>query len=79
MVEVKRHHMEAVDLDNSWRHSWVVSSQEVEVELESAMDQQEAELVHPGPTEVFKLIKGVAPQIVEFIHKLNIMVVRDLH
>ena len=49
------------------------------MELESAMDQQEAEQVHPEPTEVFKLIKGVAPQIVEFIHKRNIMVVRDLH
>ena len=49
------------------------------MELESAMDQQEAELVHQEHTEVFKLIKGVAPQIVEFIHKRNIMVVRDLH
>ena len=55
----------------------MVSSQEVE--LESVMDQQEAELVHPGHMEVFKPIKGVAPPIVEFIHKRNIMVVRDLH
>ena len=55
----------------------MVSSQEVE--LESVMDQQEAELVYPGLTEVFKPIKGVAPPIVEFIHKRNIMVVRDLH
>ena len=77
MEGVKLHRMEAVDLDNSWLLWWAVSSQEVE--LESAMDQQEAELVHPEPTEVFKLIKGVAPQIVEFIHKRNIMVVRDLH
>ena len=77
MEEVKRHRMEAVDLDNSWRLLWVVSSQEVE--LESVMDQQEAELVHPGHMEVFKPIKGAAPPIVEFIHKRNIMVVRDLH
>ena len=45
----------------------MVSSQEVELEL--AMDQQEAELAHPGPMEVFKLIKGVVPLIVELINK----------
>ena len=55
----------------------MVSSQEV-VELESAMDQQEAELAHPGPMEVFKLIKGVVPLIMVLINHQTWVVVQDL-
>ena len=46
--------------------------------LELAMDQLEAELVHQGPTEVSKLIKGVAPRIMELINLLTLMVAKDL-
>ena len=53
----------------------MVSSQEVE--LESAMDQQEAELAHPGPMEVFKLIKEVVPLIMVLINHQTWVVVQD--
>ena len=67
MVEVKLRLTEAVELDNRFHPSWAVSSQGVESEL--VMDQQEAELAHPEPTEVYKLIKGVVPLIVELTNK----------
>ena len=75
MVEVKQRLTEAVELDNRFHPSWAVSSQGVESEL--VMDQQEAELAHPEPTEVCKLIKGVVQPIMEVINQLN-LVARDL-
>ena len=54
----------------------MVSSQGVALEL--AMDQPEAELAHPGLTEVSRLIKGVVPLIMELINRLTLMVVKDL-